>query len=221
MSQHLEYGVTPWRDFHLGLGASFSAHRISGVPNLDDRKQFAFEGLSLDFRQRLLDRSKARFGLTIMAEPHWARLDEIDGQRAQKFALEVGLAADTELIKDRFYAAFNVIYEPEWLRLKVTGETERESTLGVSLAGMAKVSPSVLAGAEVRYLRSYEGVALNAFAGEALFVGPIIFVNVDDRLALIAAFSSQVTGRAAAGSGGLDLENFERHRAKLKAVVSF
>ena len=221
-SKHLEYAFTPWHDFHVGVGASFSAHDISGVPGLEDRRQIAFEGLSLEFRQRLLDRAKAPFGLTLTAEPHWARLDEVDGQRADKFALEINLSADKELIKDRLYAAFNLIYEPEWIRLKATGETERESTLGVSLAGMAAVAPSVFAGGEIRYLRSYEGTALNTFAGEALFLGPVVYINVSDRLALIAAFSSQVTGRPTGGpSGGLDLENFERHRAKLKAVINF
>lgn len=221
LSKHLEYAFTPWRDFHVGVGASFSAHDIWGVPSLDDRRQVAFEGLSLEFRQRLLDRAKAPFGLTLTAEPHWARLDEVDGHRADKFALEVSLAADQELIKDRLYAAFNLIYEPEWVRLKATGETERQSTLGVSLAGMAAVAPSIFVGGEVRYLRSYEGTALNSFAGEAFFVGPVLFVNVSDRLALVAAFSSQVAGRTARGSGSLDLENFERHRAKLKAVINF
>jgi hypothetical protein len=220
-SKHLEYALTPWNDFHFGLGASFSAHHISGVPGFDDRRQVAFEGLSAEFRQRLLDRAKAPFGLTLTAEPHWARLDEVDGQRANKFALELNLAADKELIKDRLFAAFNLIYEPEWVRLKATGEAERESTLGASFATMAAVAPSVFAGGEIRYLRSYEGVALNSFAAEALFLGPILFVNVSERLALVAAFSSQVAGRPAGGPGGLDLENFERHRAKLKAVINF
>ena len=221
LSQHFEYAFTPWRDFHVGLGASFAAHHISGVTGLEDRRQLAFEGLSVELRQRLLDRREAPFGLTLTAEPHWARLDETDGQRANKFGLGLTLAIDRELIKDRFYAALNLIYEPESVRLKATGETTRESTLGVAVAGMLAIMPSVFAGAELRYLRSYEGAALNTFAGEALFAGPILYVNVTHSLALIAALSSQVAGRPAAGAWGLDLENFERHRAMLKAVVHF
>ena len=64
-------------------------------------------------------------------------------------------------------------------------------------------------------------MALNNFAGQALFVGPILFANVNHKLALVAAFSAQVTGRTAGGAGRLDLENFERYRAKLKAVIHF
>ena len=218
---HLEYAFTPWRDFHVGLGASFAAHNISGVEGFEDRRQAAFEGLSMETRYRLLDRAQAPFGLTIIAEPHWARLDEASGERADKFAFEFTLAVDRELIKDRLYGAINLIYEPEWVRLKQTGEIERESAIGISLAGMTSITPSIFVGGEIRYLRSYEGLALSTFAGEALFLGPVLFANLNDKLTLIAAYSAQVAGRAAGGSGLLDLENFERHRGKLKAVINF
>jgi len=227
LSQHFEYAFTPWRDFHVGLGASFARHSISGVDGLEDRRQTAFDALSVELRQRLLDRTQAPFGLTLMAEPHWGRLDEVDGARARKFAVEFTIAADKELIKDRLYAALNLIYEPEWVRLRPTAEsegvsvTERESTIGISLAGMAQVVPSVFVGGEVRYLRAYEGAGLITFAGQALFVGPTVFVTVNDRLTLVAAYSAQVAGRAEGTVGPLDLDNFERHRAKVKAVVTF
>ena len=152
-SQHFELGFTPWRDVHIALGAALAAHRISGVDDVADRRQVAFEGLSFEARYRLLDRMQAPFGLTLVAEPHWARVDEVDGQRATKFAIEFTLAADKELIKDRLYGAVNLIYEPEWVRLKASGEIERESTIGLSLAAMTPIWPSVFAGGELRYLR--------------------------------------------------------------------
>ena len=220
-SQRFEYAFTPWRDFHVGLNASLAAHAIAGVPGLDDRRSAAFEGVGIELRQRLLDRAHAPFGLTIIAEPHVARIDEVSGERAQKFAVEFTVAADRELIKDTLFGAINLTYEPEWVRLAATGEQERESTIGASLALMAKVMPSVFVGGEVRYLRAYEGVALDRFAGEALFAGPSLFVNVNNRLSLIAAWSTQIAGRPAGMDTALDLENFERHRVKLKAVVSF
>ena len=220
-SQRFEYAFTPWRDFHLGLNASFAAHAIAAVPGLDDRRSAAFEGAGIELRQRLVDRAHAPFGLTLIAEPHWARVDEVGGERAEKFAAEFTLAADRELIKDRLFGAINAVYEPEWVRVAATGAAERSSTLGASLALMTQVMPSVFLGGEVRYLRAYEGVALNRFAGAALFVGPSLFVNVNGTLALIAAWSTQVAGRPADTAAALDLDNFERHRVKLKAVVSF
>ena len=220
-STHVEYAFTPWQNFHVGLGASFASHRISGVEGLEDRSQTAFEGLGLELRQRFFDRKYAPFGLTLTAAPHWARLDEKTGESADKWAAEFNLAADKELIEDRLFAAVNLIYEPEWVRIKATGERERESTFGASFAAMMALAPSVFLGGEVRYLRAYEGISLNKFSGEAWFLGPTLYVSVNDRLSLIAAYSTQVSGRAAGGSTGLDLENFERHRAKLKAVVNF
>jgi hypothetical protein len=220
-STHVEYAFTPWQNFHVSLGASLASHRISGVEGLEDRGQTAFEGLGLELRQRVFDRKYAPFGLTLTAAPHWARLDEKTGESADKFAVEFNLAADKELIKGRLFAAVNLIYEPEWVRIKATGERERESTFGASFAAMMALAPSVFLGGEVRYLRAYEGVSLDTFSGEAWFVGPTLYVSVNDRLSLIAAYSTQASGRAAGGPTGLELENFERHRAKLKAVVNF
>ena len=220
-AQRFEYAFTPWRDFHLGLSASFAAHKISGVDGIDDRRSASFEGLGVEFRQRLLDRAQAPFGLTVIAEPHWARVDEVSGERVDKFAVEFTVAADKELIKDKLFGAINFIYEPEWVRVRATGEMERESTLGVSLALMAQVAPSIFLGGELRYLRSYQGATLTVFEGEALFLGPALLINVNDKLALMAAYSTQIVGRRADAPAALDLENFERHRAKLKAVLNF
>ncbi len=221
LSQHLEYAFTPWRDFHVGIGAAFAAHAIAGVDGMDNRHRAGFEGFSLELRRRLLDRATAPFGLTLTAEPHWARIDETSSERASKVAVEFTLAADRELIKDRLFGALNLVYEPEWVRLTASGATERSSTLGISAALMARLAPSVFAGGEVRYLRKYDDVAPGSFAGEALFFGPILAVNVNATLSLVAAYSTQVAGREAGGAGALDLENFERHRARLKAVVNF
>jgi len=221
VSKQLEYAFTPWRDFHVGLGAAFAAHRISGVQGLEDVRQGTFEGVSLELRQRFLDRKQAPFGLTLTAEPHWARVDEVSGERAKKFGVGFNLAADQELVKDWLYGAINLTYEPEWVRIRSTGESERASSVGASGALMFQVIPSVLVGGEVRYLRAYEGAALNTFAGEAMFLGPILYANVTSNVALVAAYSGQVTGRPADGSAKLDLQNFERHRARLKAVISF
>jgi hypothetical protein len=220
-SQRFEYAFTPWRDFHVGLSASLAGHAISGVMGLDDRRAATFEGVGVEFRQRLLDRATAPFGLAVIAEPHVARVEEGSGEAADKVAVEFTIAADKELIKDKLFGAINLVYEPEWIRLKATGETERESTVGASFAAMAQIAPSTFLGGELRYLRKYEGARLNTFAGEALFLGPSLFINLGDHLSLIAAWSSLVAGRPAGTSAALDLENFERHRAKLKAVFNF
>jgi hypothetical protein len=217
----VEFSLTPWKDFHLGLSAGLSSHFISGVPDLQDRRQITFDHFAVEFRQRLLDRKTSPFGLTFVAEPHWGRVDEKTGEAVRKTEVEFTLAADRELLKDKLFAAFNVFYTPEHARSLVSGEVERASTAGVSLALMQRLTPSLFAGAELRYARAYDGLTLNQFAGEALFVGPILHWSVRPSMTLIAAWSAQIAGQAVGSVGPLDLENFERHRARLRMAVEF
>ena len=98
---------------------------------------------------------------------------------------------------------------------------ERSSKLGVSGALAFQAIPNVFLGAEVRYLRAYDGLTLQHFRGEAVFVGPTLYAKLTDHLAISAAFSAQVAGHAVGVPGRLDLENFSRYDAKLKIKYEF
>jgi len=74
---------------------------------------------------------------------------------------------------------------------------------------------------EVRNLRHYDGLALNSFAGQALYIGPTFYAAFGERYFVSAAWSIQVWGAVAGSSGALDLINSERHQAKLRLGVSF
>ena len=128
---------------------------------------------------------------------------------------------DRELIAGRLFAALNISYEPEQTRLRGSGETLRESTLGVAAALAMQVMPGVFIGAEARNLRHYEGLGLNAFAGQALYIGPTLYATFGQGYFLSAAWNVQVWGAVAGTSGALDLDNFERHQVKLRAGFSF
>ena len=86
---------------------------------------------------------------------------------------------------------------------------------------MLRISDPLFVGGEVRYLRKYEGAAANVFLGEALFAGPIVAINISERLTMIAAYAAQLSGHAAGATNALDLDNFNRHNAKLKLVFNF
>lgn len=98
---------------------------------------------------------------------------------------------------------------------------ERSSNFGVSGALAFQAIPNLFLGAEVRYLRAYEGLTLQHFRGEAVFVGPTLYAKLSDHLAISAAFSTQVAGHAVGVPGRLDLDNFSRHQAKLKIKYEF
>jgi hypothetical protein len=88
-------------------------------------------------------------------------------------------------------------------------------TVGGAVAVMAQIRPGFLIGGEVRYLRKYDGIGLEEFAGQALFVGPTAYVQLSERSRLTIAWSVQAWGRAAGSTAALDLANFERHQARL------
>jgi hypothetical protein len=230
---HVELGFVPWENFHVGLGASYTYHRISGVRGLEEpsvtalasppllyRDNGDFDGLNVEFRQRFLDREKAPFGLTLIVEPEWARVEELSGAPVNKHAVGFVLAADKDIVPDTVFVAFNAYYEPEWVELLDTREREQESTAGLAASAMVRLSSSVFLGGDIRYFRQYEGAALNALAGEALFAGPNIFA-IWGELFITAAFEAQLWGNVPGEQESLDLDNFTRYQAKLRVVSHF
>ena len=92
---------------------------------------------------------------------------------------------------------------------------------GIAAGIMGEVAPGVLIGAEGRYLRKYEAIGLDNFAGQGLFVGPTLYARLSRRLWMIAAWSTQAAGRAVSSPGALDLTNFARHQAKIQFGLEF
>jgi hypothetical protein len=145
----------------------------------------------------------------------------VSGAPADQQSAEFRLLADREPIPGRLYGAFNIDYDPVRTRLHGSGEILRDSTLGIGAALAMHVMPNVFIGAEARNLRHYQGLGLNTFAGQALYIGPTLYATFGQAYFLSAAWNVQVWGAVAGGSGALDLVNFERHQAKLRIGVTF
>ena len=86
---------------------------------------------------------------------------------------------------------------------------------------MAQMRPGFFVGGEARYLRKYEGIGLDEFAGQALFVGPTAYFRLSESSRLTLAWSVQAWGRSARSGPALDLVDFERHQARLVFGVNF
>ena len=207
--------------FRLSAVATVAYYDITGVNAIDDRRQGALQSVSFDARFRLFDREHAPFGLTLSVEPHRGFVDEMSGERADEYGAELRVLADRELIPGRLFAALNVSYEPEQTRLRASGETLRESTLGIGAALAMQVMPNVFVGAEARNRRRYDGLGLDGFAGQALYIGPTFYATFGGRYFISAAWNVQVWGAVAASSGARDLDNFERHHVKLRIGARF
>jgi hypothetical protein len=221
INQELELEFVPVDNFRIEIGSAFAAHDINGIAGFEDRSQLAWQGVSLDLRYKFLDRGTAPFGLTFAVENHVSRIDESTAAVVRNYGTELTLAFDRELVPNFVVAALNLTYQPEWTRFLGTGAAEQESTIGASLGVMAQLRPGLFVGGEARYLRKYEGIGLEEFMGEALFVGPTAYFQLSERSRLTATWSLQTWGRSARSSSALDLVDFERHQARLVFGVNF
>ncbi len=221
VEQELELEVVPVDNFRVELGSSFAAHDITGVPDIDDRRQLGWQGMSADFRYKFLDRHTAPFGFTLSVDPHAARMDEMTGAPARNYGADVTAVFERELVPNMAIAALNLIYQPEWTRFAATGAAVQEATIGAAFGTMVQVHPNILLGGEARYFRNYDGIGLQDFAGQALFVGPVAYFQLSERSRLTATWSVQAWGRPAASAASVDLVNFERHQARLVFGISF
>lgn len=221
LSQQLSVKFIPFQDFSIEPGVGTAYHDIFAVPNFDDRHQMTFDTLSLEMRYRVLNRERASFGLTVGADPHWGRVDDLTGGPVDRYGTDFWIITDKDLVPDRIFAALNLFYQPEVLRSRLTGLWEQQSKLGTSAAITVQVHPGILIGAEARYMRSYASLGIDAFVGNALFVGPTFYARFSERAWISAAWNAQVAGRAVNAPGLLDLTNYERYQAKLRFGYNF
>jgi hypothetical protein len=220
-NQEFELEFVPVKNLRIEVGSAFAGHDIRAVPDLEDRRQLAWQGGSLDVRYKFLDRDSAPFGLTFAVASEFSRIDDISGAAVRKFETEFRLALERELIPNYAILALNLFYRPEWTRFVATDTAEQESTVGAALGAMWRIRPDILVGGEARYLRRYEGIGLDQFLGQAFYVGPTAYFQLSPRSRLTAAWSIQAWGRPAGSTAALDLVNFERHQARLVFGVNF
>lgn len=217
----LEFEHTPTQFMQIEFGALLMTHSIRNVTDMDDRNSRNVGGLFGELRYLVIGRGPGSpFGVTVSVEPVWRRIDETGGERVRNFELETKLSIDTELIKNRVYWGVNAIYEPEWTRTGM-GEFEKETSFGFSGAIAFRPVPEVFVGGEVGYFRHYDGIEFNTFTGDALFVGPTLYVQLARKVFMTAAWATQVRGHAVDDPNPLNLADFPRNRAKLKFAFEF
>jgi hypothetical protein len=216
-----EFEFTPSQFIQIEFGALGSTHNISNVTGLDDQSQIALGGAFAEFRYLALERtSNNPLAITLAVEPTVRRIDETGGQQVRNFEFETTVNADLELLRNRLYAGFNLLYEPEVTQIPL-GETQREATAGGSAALSLRIVSNVLLGGEVWYLRHYDAANLTAFTGDTVLLGPTLFIQFTPKMFMTAAWNTQVWGREAGSPVALNLSEFQRNRVKLKWAYEF
>ncbi|MCW2318730.1 hypothetical protein M2322_004299 [Rhodoblastus acidophilus] len=216
----LKYTVTD--NFRIAPGVAWGANSIRNVPGYDSRSQGALKGAVVELRYKLLDRDAMPFGLTLHAQPGWDRVDETTALRVEGYGGEFALLADKEIIKDRLWTAVNLWYGLAASKDAGGGDAwSRGSDLELHGAVSTRVSRTLVMGGEMRYLRAYDGMGLNTFRGEALFLGPTFSWTVARNVGLSGTVNFQVAGKAAGAAHSLDLDNYERVQGMLRFNMHF
>jgi hypothetical protein len=216
----LEYEYTPTQFMQIELGPTVSYYSIHNVPSLDDRDMGTINGFEADIRSVLIDRNRLPLAVTLSLEPEFHSRDETSGDKVVNYGVETRLEADTELIKNRLYLGFNLLYEPETTRADL-GIWENESTFGVSSAFAFQIIPKVTIGADLWYLSHYDGAVFNSFTGDAVYLGPTFYWHITLKILMSAAWEAQIAGREVGVSSALDLTDFSRERARLLLEFEF
>jgi hypothetical protein len=216
-----EFEFTPSQFVQIEFGALGSTHNIGGVTDLDDRNQVAFAGGFAEFRYLAIERtSNNPLSVTVAFEPNVRLADETSGEPVHNYEFETTVNADLELMRNRLYAGFNLLYEPEVTQTLI-GDTVREATFGGSAALSLRVMSNVVLGGEVWYLRHYDAVNLTSFTGDAVMLGPSLYVRFTPKMFMTAAWNAQVWGREIGNPVSLNLSEFQRQRARLKFAWEF
>jgi hypothetical protein len=216
-----EFEYTPSQFIQIEFGALGAAHNIRGVTDLDDRKQFALTGGFAELRYLALERTSSNpLAVTLAIEPTVRMRDETGGARVRNYELETVINADLELVKNRLFAGFNLLYEPE-VTWDAMGEVQREAKFGGSAALSLRIASNVVIGGEVWYLRHYDAANLTQFTGDAVMLGPTLYVQFTPKMFMTAAWNTQVWGREVGNQVSLNLAEFQRNRAKLKFAWEF
>jgi hypothetical protein len=215
----LKYTLTD--NFGIAPGFTLNSNRIKGVEGFDDVGRTSVGGASVEMRYKVLDREKAPFGLTLRVQPGWNRIDDATGLCVEQYGNEFLLLMDKEIIKDRLYGAINIGYGVAATRLKATNAWSHDSDLSIQGAVSYGFFKGFLAGAEIRYLRAYDGLGLDRFKGDAVYLGPTFSTKLAKNVGLSGTVNFQVAGKALDDPRSLDLVNFERVQAMLRLNILF
>lgn len=192
----------------------------SNVPGAANFNAFDFDGFGGELRWRFLQRGPSPIGLTLHLEPSVRFADEKTGEKGQGWSSENKLIVDAALIPDKLFIAGNLIYDVETFRVS-NSPMEKASTGGVSTALTYQIVPDLFLGADIRYLRAYDGLAFDRFRGWAAFAGPTLFWHFSERAWLSAEYAFQFAGREQGLRNTYDLGNFPRQLLRFKIGMEF
>ena len=223
----LEHGVT--NRFSVSGYGNFVSHHIRGLDPDFERtdRNFAFQGVSAEFKYNVLSPFKDGIGLTLYAEPGWSRIHSVEGEKGTEYELELKAILQKNFLDDRLIWAANLTFEPEWEKENaevspgVTDtEWEKELKIEVSSGLSYRFGRGWYAGLEGRYASVYphwtDGLHRETYV---VFAGPSIHYGGKKWWATLT-YLPQLFGSPSPGRG-LALDEYEKRELRLKIGYEF
>ena len=222
----VERGITD--RFQVAGYVDLASHHVRDLGPDNDRidRDFAFQGLSLELKYKLLDEKKHGFGLALYAEPGWSRIHKVEGEKGTEYELELKLIASKSWLGDRLLWAGNLTFEPEWERERediagglADSSWEKELKLEATTGLAYRFAPNWRAGVEARYASVYpdwtDGLHRDSYA---VFAGPTIAFAKDEWSASLSILPQMAGGP---GPGSRNLGEYEKREIRLKISHEF
>lgn len=211
--------------FQVSAYLDLASHHARGLGGEFEpvHRNFGFQGLSAEFKYRLLDPARDRFGLAFYAEPGWSRIKKVTGEQAREIELELKAIAQKNFANDQLVWAANLTLEPEWEREHeqvaagvIEHETEQELALEVASGLSCAVAPKMWLGAEGRYHSLYpdwtHGLHPKSYA---VYAGPSLHYD-GGKWAVTATWQPQLFGSPKRPGSSLELDDHEKRELRVK-----
>lgn len=222
ITQKLEFSRTFAENWSYAASIFGVWTSLCNHPDFPDRSAYGFDGVSVEFRDRVIQRSATNpFALTLAIEPRFGRIDTFSGMRSISYSGEVKIQIDAP-ISDRLFWGMNANFGTGRARdpFERTWASSSNSALSTAIA-YAVVDDKFWAGAEARWRHAWSTGFFGTLEGQAFYFGPTIAFKPAANVTVNAVVLPQIAGKARGAPSPLDLDSFERANYRVKIAVGF
>ncbi|MGE0616209.1 MAG: DUF6662 family protein [Bacteriovoracia bacterium] len=219
MRHEVEYGISDRFSAALYLNSGYNYIQNLYNPedttqNVPDVNTFDLQGMSLEFKYRLLSPYTDPLGLSLYFEPEFEVRDSVSGEIVSAKAFEFRLIFQKNFMDDTLVFVSNLMLEPEWE--KVGDESLRELFFEFTLGGSYRIQENWYLGLEFRNHREFPDLDWGAQEHSAYFLGPNVHYGTKDWWATLTILPqiSGTPGYLGIGADGQRIDGGSLHLAQ-------
>lgn len=207
------YGLLPCLEISASLFGGTTRSTIARE-RLKDRSH----GGSFEAKYRLLSHRDHGLGLSLGVETGFERNDDRLAGRFSSYNTAFKLLADRIIVPGTLYGAVNLSHNLIW---NGPEPYQRSATTAIGASLAWQFRDGFYLSGEIRHLRQQNSLGLGNHAGHATFIGPGIYWQATEELAISLAYNVQIAGHERGRDRPLDLTNFSRHLVQIDIGWSF